>query len=755
MKKMIGLTVLLLWVIAANSQQQRALVIGIDNYDKPEGYTSASFNPRIIDALHGAKNDALSMYSIITSKFSFKASDTKLLLDQSASRAAIMGGLDTLLRNSQPGDIAFLFFAGHGTEIRNSLSGERGKMDQAIIPADQWKEGVHDIRDKDLSDYFNRFVQKKVYLTVIFDCCNSGSISRGPNISERRARFAPGENYDPKDARVFPAPEKQGDYFLIFSACQRDERALEDTDYVGANHGAFTAAFSKALAQQSVDADALSIFTATSAIMKARGFSQEPIIGGSTERQSQTLFGIKKGLLADDVLVPVSDTSQNRIGLQAGIGIGLFKGSELAMMDGKNEILYKLRVDSVTGINHSIASVIKGDIKSISPGYLFRVVFWAGDPRPALNIYVPKSTLTADAVAKAVSVAKELANNQVTQMKWTDLASATELADPYLTVFWRDNQCYVKADKAQPKPVSAVNAQAILREGLFKKDSSLYVELPVSKENAELIVNKLQANNNIRLVNEPQLAQYMVFGKLGANGRPAYGFRKVDFSVKDSLNLLPLFTDCFELPEEKNSKLKSVPDSLAAMVQKLYKLNRWMNMSLPSGGAATIPYQLSISDYPSKKIINNGKYQVNQNVYLMLKANPAYKQTESVKRYAYVFTMGSDGAMQILYPFGEGSVNNGMAISGNGRLNKDVLLDSFIVSGKGTDTYFLLLCDGAIPDPSKIFKVEALNSGVVSRGTDPLSELLKMEDPELPRSRGMDAVSRTYQLQRISFRIRP
>ncbi|MBK8141780.1 MAG: hypothetical protein IPK57_12810 [Chitinophagaceae bacterium] len=50
-----------------------------------------------------------------------------------------------------------------------------------MVPSDTWKPGVQDIRDKELAKVYNAFLDKGVKLTVIMDCCHSGSLSRGPN----------------------------------------------------------------------------------------------------------------------------------------------------------------------------------------------------------------------------------------------------------------------------------------------------------------------------------------------------------------------------------------------------------------------------------------------------------------------------------------------------------------------------------------------------------------------------------------------
>jgi hypothetical protein len=133
------------------------------------------------------------------------------------------------------------------------------------------RTGVQDIRDKELANIFNKFIDKGVKLTVIFDCCHSGSLSRGPQ-EPGKFRYIAESNYDAKDASqpIPPETRKEGT-FLIMSAAQDNEFAQEQIDDNKMPHGAFTIAFLQALEQQSVNASALNLFTSIRAILKSNG----------------------------------------------------------------------------------------------------------------------------------------------------------------------------------------------------------------------------------------------------------------------------------------------------------------------------------------------------------------------------------------------------------------------------------------------------------------------------------------------------
>ncbi len=750
-----------LLVMVSSAQQKRALLIGIDTYSGPDNYDPKVLKPEL-KSLYGCKNDALAMQSVITSKFEFSNSNIKLLLDQKATNQAILSSMDTLLKESKAGDIAFIFYAGHGSEVTNSLSRDERKIDQAIVPADRWKDEVHYIRDKQLSYYFNEFVKKKVKLTVIFDCCHSGSISRGPNPVQTRSRFAdPEPQYDAKDPSTYPAPERISDDFLIFSAAQHDELALEEDDYLGQPHGAFTAAFLRAFSQQSVDASALNLFLSVRAIIKAKGKTQEPVIGGSPLRQSQTLFGIAPGKLSDRTLVPVLDTNLNgRIAVQAGFGIGLLKGSELCILNGKNDTLFKLLIDTVTGITRAIGKVVKGDANQIKPGAMFAVTYWAPELKPLLNIYIPRSTLSDEEVNKFLKVANELKDETVSHMKAIDMnvAGGGNIQDPYLSVFWQNNKCYVKVDNQKPVEITEITTKNILNNRA-QKDSTIYIEIPVSQKNSEQWYKQLSDNHNLNLVDDPLKAQYVLFGKPGLNGFPAYGFRKADFAVRDSLQPMPLVTDCFEIAKAGSVNPRDISGALKEMAQKLYKINRWLNMSVTAVNSEQLPYIMKFADRKNNQTITGGRYFVGDRIYRVMTRNKNFKgsKSETGDRYVYLFTIDQNGKMQLLFPNATGNDSNRITIPANMNLAKETIVaDPFWdleITGTGTDTYFLLMCNEPIGDAGNVFSAEAVNSEATSRGAsnpNPMSELLDMDAPSGTSARGQKFNS-SFTLQRISF----
>ena len=148
---------------------KKALVIGIDTYSPPIGSKQAKSTTRPPEAwndLSGCKNDAEAMKEILVSKFGFATTDVKELYNTKATRAAILSSLNDLLKSTPENGIAVVYYAGHGSQIRNSMAqNDDDGYNEAIVPADVWRKDTVDITDKQVSAIFGEFVKKKIKLT--------------------------------------------------------------------------------------------------------------------------------------------------------------------------------------------------------------------------------------------------------------------------------------------------------------------------------------------------------------------------------------------------------------------------------------------------------------------------------------------------------------------------------------------------------------------------------------------------------------
>jgi Caspase domain len=702
-----------------NAQEKRALLIAIDKYTPPASYIPTGTGRSKFRNLDGCINDGRSMQSIIVSRFQFNAAKVDTLFNEAANRAAILNQMTALLEKSNANDIAFIYYAGHGSRVPNSLSREADKIDESIVPSDTWKPGVEDIRDKELAKIFNQFIDKGVKLTVIMDCCHSGSLSRGPN-QPGRFRFIDDANYDAKDASQPVAPEtrKEGT-FLIMSAAQDNEFAQEQRDEFNISHGAFTIAFMKALEQQSVNASVLNLFTSIRAILKSNGKKQEPVLGSSTERQQQTLFGIAKGTLPDKSRIAVSGFDNGKVILQGGFALGLYKENELVKFNG-TDTLVKLRVESVLSVNRSIASITKGTIKDLKAGELVEVTNWVSSAAPLLKLYIPSGKMSYDDVAKLAAVNKELKESR--KIKWVN---ELEKADPYTSLFFDGEKYRVNIDGKDAIAPKSLTTASILQ--LCKPDSSFYFELPPSINLVSSMKEKLKLNKSIVIVNSPSDAHYVLYGTINDEGKPSYGFRRAQTSARDSLESMPVQTKSFGLEDGSNLAGSSIADSLYEYAMRLSKIRGWMQLTGPKEGDSNFPFHLELMNTTANKLITTGEYKVGDKVAFHLVANPGYTGASRVKRYVYVFMIDKQGNMLLGYPDAEsGNVDNQFPkIDNNHILVKDVrLFEGEVSEPVGTDNYFLLASDEPIANYAAVLNQEGVRGA--PKGNNPLGNLLNL-----------------------------
>jgi len=145
--------------------KRKALIVGIN-------YPGTSY------PLNGCVNDANLIADILTDHFGFSdANNRRMLTDESATTAAILERLEWLVEGAEAGDILWFSYSGHGSQLINQTYDtddyEPDNKDEVICPIDlNWRDKV--IRDDDLKRIFDK-VPNGVNLTILLDCCNSGS----------------------------------------------------------------------------------------------------------------------------------------------------------------------------------------------------------------------------------------------------------------------------------------------------------------------------------------------------------------------------------------------------------------------------------------------------------------------------------------------------------------------------------------------------------------------------------------------------
>jgi hypothetical protein len=638
-------------VTLSSAQMQRALVIGINTYEAPPDYHTEKFNVRNAENLNGCVNDAKSISAVLNKKYGFQNNYIDTLYNRNATRNAILSSLQKLYDSSKEGDVAVLYYSGHGSHVKNSLTSKLEKQDQTIVPSDTYVDSVHDIRGPELNRYFNLFVDKKVKLTVIFDCCESGSLARGPNETKSKSRFLESEDWDALDASIYPAPEyRPGGFCMIMYASRSFEPAIEDS-FDSVYHGAFTYSLLKAIGQQPINASANSIFQSARSILKNMPKPQEPLIAGDSARLNETLFGQKiskfhnyEGFAVEDV--SSINIENNEFAIQIGFANQVSKKTQLVALYDSSKNPLTVEIISIVGLNSSIVKCIQGDSSSIKAGMLFRISSRVAEEEKLLKLFLPQSKISKNLFNQYLLEAIKL--KQSKKIKWVTGLNLDEKG-PFATVFWKDQHWWLKMDSSKAITLTEFSAKAILdlcikQEG-FKKDSSIYLEMPIEATVSDAILKKLknQISPYFQIVDQYDKAHYAIFSTIAEDNSPIFGIRRTVISKPIDLDPLPLKTNMSSMPQTLNV----TDDSLLVGINKLAKIFYWVNLTYPIDENKFI-YHLEMFQRDSLNPVMNNRFIIGDKLTLSMIKTENQDGAEDVPPNYYhitVFRVSPDGSI--------------------------------------------------------------------------------------------------------------
>lgn len=724
---------------------KRALLIGIDKYQAvastPAAYAQrGKINERSgWQNLDGCVNDAKSMQSIIVSRYGFSEKNIDTLFNQQASRQGILDAITKLINTSQSGDVVFIYYAGHGSQVKNSKSYDGTGWDQSIVPSDQF-----DIRNKELSKLFNQLIDKGVILTLIFDSCHSGAIARGNSLPVTyKERMAPSVDEDVRDSAEYPKVEQRG--ALLFSAAQRSQTAKEASDLDGTPHGAFTLALIKAINSSPANQSADRLFTRVLGIIKSESGPkfQDPILGGNEARRKKGIFGDEVNENPTKTFVAVLNVEDGVVSLKGGHELSIYEGCRFVKTGGSDTIV----VTAVNGIGLSEASVVgKGNIASFKPGDLLELCNWVKPDGPSLRIWSPEATMTTEQLKKTIAGATVLSGN------YFSLINDPTTTIPQYVIQFNNGKWMVTAEGLSEAKILTTLSDATLKTAI-PKGSKVFLQLPPTKElNAALIkrVGPGTPNSAIEFTKNPLSANYILAGRMNS-GIMEYSLLRPNVSEMDSTfrNSLPLRTDWFAI-----SNVDLAADSISIFAVRLGKICSWLNLESP---ADNFPYQLMLVRNKTNQLIQPGdKMMEGENYHFALILDSVNAPSSIViVRYCYIFTIDSKGKMSLFYPDASFGAENNVVkyVPYVAKTRLDVMpnkgkVEFGIGPPFGYDTYFLVTSD--TPLALEVFE----SDGVVTRGgassKGALNDLLANNGS---KSRGpTPAVVTHWSVQKFQFR---
>jgi hypothetical protein len=697
-------------------------------------------------------NDVQSIADLLTSpKFGFPAGQVVLLTNPNPARPApgvvLLPATQTtrdgilvamqkyLVDVPQRGDTVVFYVASHGSLRINSkgtkltvlVNGQYVHADSTLVPSDAYRGG-YDVRDREMTRIFNAALDKGIHLSIIFDNCHSGAISRGVS-SKYRERDLPFDSRDIAEAPPVlangdpvPAPTQRTENpALVFSAVQQDQSSKEtpDTNPPTESHGAFTAALVEAMQVLPADTPAEVVYQRVKAVIGNEDVPDEdPDLDTTSERRRQPLFGGAPAGSDSIRTAVLGSSSAGAVWLDVGRAAGIGVGTEFTSTNDAGQKI-QLHVTALDGIARSTAAVISPSGAKVQTGDIFEMTKWSPAQSPPLRVWHWPATLSeADIVAAAAQIqAAGIATiSDAAEEPWTHILSWNGTA-------WTLQQ----AGASAPVSLGPTLTSAILKQKI-PADAKIWVNFPPSRE---LIAQLLPADPNSAVQTAADLsgAEYALTGTLTAKGPAWAWFHKNELAAgPPSPNAAPHSPGCStssQYPVRSDwiamsdaSAIDQGAASLNRYASLLAKVHGWLEMANSPADASHAAWY-SLAMIPSSGEALTAAKPLHQGD--LLKMGLQARGDVSEKRWVYVLDIDCHGQGTVLYPRGN---------SGNQFPNESDIGKQFLLPGAptlrigppfGVDTFILLSTAQPLSDPF-VLNFEGVSR---SRGAQsPLEQLL-------------------------------
>lgn len=310
-----------------NNHNKWALLIGINKYQ--------NLSPQY--QLSGCINDIEMMADILEENFGFPKGNIMKLQDEAATRDGILTAFKRLSGCVTNNDAVVVHYCGHGSQMQDREGDEPDGWDETIVPYDSGRSPYpnRDITDDEIYLWLLEITGKTTNVTLIFDCCHSGTIARDAfgtksrwvepdrrSISELppspiTAGILNGFKSEAGPSGWLPLSSK----YVLAAGCRDDESSYEHNiiqDSIVVSHGAFTYFLGSELINAGTGATYRDVFERASAQVTAFHPRQHPQMEGARDRE---LFGLRD--IKPMHFVSVKQRSGDKVTLGAGAAHGM------------------------------------------------------------------------------------------------------------------------------------------------------------------------------------------------------------------------------------------------------------------------------------------------------------------------------------------------------------------------------------------------------------------------------------------------
>lgn len=194
----------------------------------------------------------------------------------------ILKAIDWLVKDSAPGDLRFLHYSGHGSNVMDRTSEEKDNRDECICPVDCDKEGM--IIDDVLRVRLVDPLPAGVRLRCIFDCCHAGTMLDIPycytqTVFTRKYKMQHDKTYKDSNADV-----------VCWSGCL-DNQTSADAYWNGAFAGALTAGLLEIL-REKTNHTYESVFSKLTNSLAQKQYTQKPQLTSGKPLNIQDVYDV-------------------------------------------------------------------------------------------------------------------------------------------------------------------------------------------------------------------------------------------------------------------------------------------------------------------------------------------------------------------------------------------------------------------------------------------------------------------------------
>ncbi|MGK7953021.1 MAG: caspase family protein [Xenococcaceae cyanobacterium] len=267
------------------TNQIYALLVGINDYPNPK------------HRLEGCVNDITAIEGYLNERFDRQEYQLHLqtLTDEQATREEVINGFRNHLRQARQDDVVLFYYSGHGSQEQAPKEFwhlEPDHLDETLVCYDSRTENGWDLADKELAKLIAEVAENEPHITIILDCCHSGSGTKDPMQETKERRFPADKRKRPLDSFIFKLeeleklsdtnrdPEKhptgwkipKGRHVLL-AACRDHETAKE---YGSKHRGYFSYFLMDTLSKTNGKLTYRDLFARTNAIVRSESRDQSP-----------------------------------------------------------------------------------------------------------------------------------------------------------------------------------------------------------------------------------------------------------------------------------------------------------------------------------------------------------------------------------------------------------------------------------------------------------------------------------------------